>query len=257
MAVLMNNIHNRSIVSIPENLEHSIVNLPIWLEYFTTQNNAFKDQLQNFEIIVCDDSSHEYCENNCIENHYSIHRFVGKLIYADLKSDHLNHYGFAIYAVYEKDQISGYRTLMIKQDISKLTNVGSETAGHFKTLESILVEVLPNEVDLARLIPFIMPSTKDLTSLEDLYKHVAKYYLTTKDGQQYTTISKGHAKKNGNKTVYCSFLGLIITFDLEKASNNPVLLSILVQPRRCGDHVNWLTNNDVIDILFSKGKFNV
>ena len=248
---------NRSVVSIPDCFGISMTDLPSWIRYFTMSNNHYYDEIQNYIVIIPNAFTNEIIgeeDAECLELYPLAIRFSGKRIYDQLVSDNNTQRGFALYAVYEKSTITGYRVVTITQDATDKTAIEIDSFSVQGKIDNVLRKIDPKSLDLIHLTRFIFPDA-ELSNLEEAYKYIGRYFLNFKKTRHYFHVINNRPSSKINKKALINFLGISIefTFDLvRKKETQSYITKIHINNKNHPTATPLLSTQDVIELLDEK-----
>lgn len=248
---------NRSVVSIPDCFDISLTDLPSWIRYFTMSNNHYYDEIQNYIVIIPDAFTNEIIgDKNAewLERYPLAIRFSGKRIYDQLVSDNNSHRGLALYAVYEKSKIIGYRVVTITQYTTDTTAIEIDSFSVQGNIDNVLRKIDPKSLDLIHLTHFIFPDA-ELSNLKDAYKYIARYFLNFKKNRHYFNVINNRPSSNINKKAVITFLDISIefTFDLvRKKETQSYITQIHINNKNDLTAIPPLNTQDITELLDEK-----
>lgn len=248
---------NRSVVSIPDCFAISLTDLPSWIKYFTMSNNHHHEEIQSYIVVIPEALSNEVIGEfglDSIDLYPLAIRFSGRRIYDHLKSDQDFHYGFALYATFEKAKNTGFRVITLKQDIIDKSNIKIDSYAVQGKIENVLRKVNTNEVDIVKLSRFIFPDAEIFT-IEEGYKYVARFFLNFKKARQYFHVINNRPTSRINKKAIIDFLDISIeiTFDLErKKKTHPYITKIMILSKNETNKLPLLSVEDITEIFDEK-----
>lgn len=220
-------------------------------------NNHHNDEVQNYIVVIPDAFSNEIIGEfglDSIDLYPMAIRFLGKRIYDHLESDRYFHYGFALYAIYEKTTNIGFRVITLKQDISDKSHIEIDSYAVQGKIENVLRKVNTNEIDIVQLTRFIFPDA-EIYSIEETYKYVARFFLNFKKARQYFHIINNRPTSRINKKAIIDFLDISIefTFDLErKKETQPYVTQIEIIRKNIFNTDPLLSIEDIKEIFDEK-----
>jgi len=248
---------NRSVVSIPDCFSISLTDLPSWIRYFTMSNNHNNNEIQSYIVIIPDAFSNEIIGEYRLDSMdlYPLAiRFSGRRIYDHLKSDQHFHYGFALYAVYEKTTNTGFRIITITQEIKDKSNIKIDSFAVQGKIENVLRKIKTTETDIVQLTRYVF-RVSDIFTIEETYKYVARFFLNFKKARLYFYVINNRPSSRINKKATIDFLDISIefTFDLErkKETQSYITRIEIVSKNECNKHP-LLSVEDVIEIFDEK-----
>lgn len=220
-------------------------------------NNYHNEEIQSYIVVIPDAFSNEIIGEIGLESIdlYSMAiRFSGRGIYDHLKSDRYFHYGFALYSIFENKINTGFRVVLLKQDISDKSNIKIDSYAVQGKIENVLRKVNTNEIDIVQLTRFIFPDAEIFT-IKETYKYLARFFLNFKKARQYFHIINNRPTSRINKKAIMDFLDISIefTFDLErKKETQPYVTQIEIISKNESNENPLLSIEDITEIFDEK-----